>query len=101
MQELRARPRQIKNLQEQSFSMSIKLRNRKAAESHLGQFVEDLTVPPKLITNVLESEVRHRWRAVNVMRPMPGVKLAFVFPGERVLSAIPGDAAQQARVHQH
>lgn len=38
--------------------MSIKLRNRKAAESHLGQFVEDLTVPPKLISNILESDVR-------------------------------------------
>ena len=40
--------------------MSIKLRNRKAAESFLGQFVEDLTVQPKLISNVLESEARPR-----------------------------------------
>lgn len=53
---------QIKQLQEQSFTMSIKLRNRKAAESHLGQFVEDLTVPPKLISNILESDVRSCWR---------------------------------------
>ena len=55
---------QIKALQEQSFTMSIKLRNRKAAESALGQFVEDITLPPKLITGISESEARRRRSAL-------------------------------------
>ena len=54
--------RQIKTLQEQSFTMSIKLRNRKTAEAQLGQFVEDLSLPPKLISAIVDGEVglRHR-----------------------------------------
>ena len=53
---------QIKTLQEQSFTMSIKLRNRKTAEAQLGQFVEDLSLPPKLISAIVDGEVglRHR-----------------------------------------
>ena len=48
---------EIKTLQEQSLGMSIKLRNRKAAERRLGVFVEEITVPPELITSVLEEDV--------------------------------------------
>eukprot|EP00854_Cymbomonas_tetramitiformis_P024046 gene24046-29182_t len=48
---------EIKTLQEQSLSMSIKLRNRKAAEAQLGTFVEGLTVPPRLVTEILDKEV--------------------------------------------
>lgn len=48
---------EIKSLQEQSLGMSIKLRNRKAAERRLGSFVEEITVPPDLITAVLDDEV--------------------------------------------
>lgn len=38
--------------------MNMKLRNRKAAEAQLGQFVEDLSLPPKLISGILEADVR-------------------------------------------
>ena len=48
---------EIKSLQEQSLGMSIKLRNRKAAERRLGTFVEDITVPPDLIAAVLDDPV--------------------------------------------
>ncbi len=40
--------------------MSIKLRNRKAAEAQLGQFVEDISLPPKLISAIVDGEVRTR-----------------------------------------
>ena len=48
---------EIKSLQEQSMSLSIKLRNRKAAETSLGAFVEGITVSPSLVSSLLESEV--------------------------------------------
>eukprot|EP00959_Pyramimonas_sp_CCMP1952_P321182 6721104-Pyramimonas_sp.AAC.1 len=47
---------EIKTLQEQSLTMSIKLRNRKTAEAELGKFVEGLTVPPRLVTDILDRE---------------------------------------------
>ena len=37
--------------------MSIKLRNRKTAEAQLGQFVEDISLPPKLISAIVDGEV--------------------------------------------
>jgi len=52
---------EIKSLQEQSSTLSIRLKNRKAAEEELGAFVENLTVPPQLITNILESEVNEEY----------------------------------------
>ena len=39
---------QIKTLQEQSMTMSVKLKNRKVAEAELGSFVQNLTVPPQV-----------------------------------------------------
>lgn len=38
--------------------MSLKLRNRKAAESQLGQFIEDISIPPKLISGIVDGEAR-------------------------------------------
>jgi hypothetical protein len=38
--------------------MSLKLRNRKAAEAQLGQFVEDISLAPKLISAIVDGEVR-------------------------------------------
>lgn len=38
--------------------MSLKLRNRKAAEAQLGQFVEDISLAPKLISAIVEGEAR-------------------------------------------
>jgi len=49
---------EIRQLQSQSQTMSIKLRNRRAAEEALGNFVDRIAVPDDMITSVLESEVR-------------------------------------------
>ena len=40
--------------------MSIKLRNRKTAEAQLGQFVEDISLPPKLISAIVDGEVSEK-----------------------------------------
>lgn len=40
-------------LQEQSQSMSVRLRNRKAAEAKLGSFLSSLALPPALIDGIL------------------------------------------------
>jgi hypothetical protein len=70
---------EIKSLQEQSLGMSIKLRNRKAAERRLGVFVEEITVPPELITSVLDDEVSEPYleRLVDLDR-----RLRFVDDGD-------------------
>ena len=44
---------EIRALQEQSQSMSVRLRNRKAAEARLGAFLENVAIPPALIDGVL------------------------------------------------
>jgi len=44
---------EIRALQEQSQSMSVRLRNRKAAEARLGTFLDNLALPPSLIDGVL------------------------------------------------
>jgi len=41
--------------------MSIKLRNRKAAEAQLGQFVEDMSLPPKLVGAIVDGEVNETY----------------------------------------
>ena len=48
---------EIRQLQSQSQTMSVKLRNRRAAEERLGNFVDRIAVPNDMITSVLESEV--------------------------------------------
>jgi hypothetical protein len=52
--------------------MSIKLRNRKAAEAQLGQFVEDISLPPKLISAIVDGEVRHTY---GLLAPEPASSL--------------------------
>ena len=44
---------EIRALQEQSQSMSVRLRNRKAAEARLGTFLDNLALPPSLIDGIL------------------------------------------------
>ena len=44
---------EIRALQEQSQSMSVRLRNRKAAEARLGAFLDNVAIPPSLIDGVL------------------------------------------------
>mmetsp|Transcript_8066 Transcript_8066/g.15255 ORF Transcript_8066/g.15255 Transcript_8066/m.15255 type:complete len:644 (-) Transcript_8066:844-2775(-) len=52
---------EIKTLQEQSLGMSVKLNNRKLAEAELGSFVEKITVPPALVTDILDAEVNEAY----------------------------------------
>ena len=52
---------QIKFLQDESLSMNVKLRNRKAAEAQLSSFIQQIVVPPDLITNICESEVNEAY----------------------------------------
>lgn len=44
---------EIRALQEQSQSMSVRLRNRKAAEAKLGTFLENIALPPSIIDGIL------------------------------------------------
>jgi len=37
--------------------MGLKLKNRKAAESKLSKFVEDIIVPPRMIDIIVDGEV--------------------------------------------
>jgi hypothetical protein len=48
---------EIKHLQEDSLTMSIKLKNRRAAEEKLHVFVEKASIPPSVINSILSSEV--------------------------------------------
>ena len=50
---------EIRQLQSQSQTMSVKLRNRRAAEEALGNFIDHIAVPDDMINSVLESEVDH------------------------------------------
>ncbi|KAH9547824.1 hypothetical protein CY35_11G056300 [Sphagnum magellanicum] len=55
---------EIKNLQEQSMSMGIKLRNRKVAEVRLARFVEEMVVPPNMIDTIVDGEVNEEFLRV-------------------------------------
>lgn len=48
---------EIRALQEQSQTMSVKLKNRKGTEQKLSQFIESVAIPPALIEGVLQAEV--------------------------------------------
>ncbi|XP_075517252.1 vacuolar protein sorting-associated protein 52 A-like [Primulina tabacum] len=51
----------IKILQERSMDMGLKLKNRKAAESKLAKFVEDIIVPPRMIDIIVDGEVNEEY----------------------------------------
>ncbi|KAJ1296691.1 hypothetical protein BS78_01G321600 [Paspalum vaginatum] len=51
----------IKVLQEKSMDMGLKLKNRKAAESKLSKFVEDIIVPPRMIDIIVDGEVNDEY----------------------------------------
>lgn len=48
---------EIRSLQEQSQSMSMKLKNRKAAEQKLGSFLDNLAITAPLIEGIVQREV--------------------------------------------
>ncbi|CAM0873594.1 unnamed protein product [Alopecurus aequalis] len=52
---------EIKVLQEKSMDMGLKLKNRKAAESKLSKFVEDIIVPPRMIDIIVDGEVNDEY----------------------------------------
>ncbi|KAK6126981.1 hypothetical protein DH2020_039270 [Rehmannia glutinosa] len=51
----------IKILQEKSLDMGLKLKNRKAAESKLAKFVEDIIVPPRMIDIIVDGEMNEEY----------------------------------------
>ncbi|KAJ8770375.1 hypothetical protein K2173_014988 [Erythroxylum novogranatense] len=51
----------IKILQEKSMDMSLKLKNRKVAESKLAKFVEDIIVPPRMVDIIVDGEVNDEY----------------------------------------
>ncbi|CAK7340320.1 unnamed protein product [Dovyalis caffra] len=51
----------IKILQEKSMDMGLKLKNRKAAESKLARFVEDIIVPPRMVDIIVDGEVNEEY----------------------------------------
>lgn len=53
---------EIRALQEQSQSMSVKLKNRRAAEGRLGSFIEALALPPALVEGIMQSEVNETFQ---------------------------------------
>ncbi len=48
---------EIRALQEQSQTMSIKLKNRKGTEQKLSNFIESVAIPPALIDGILQTKV--------------------------------------------
>lgn len=59
---------EIKQLQTQSQTMSIKLKNRRAVEEQLGTFIGKMAVSKDLIDNILDAEVC-MWSAVLGVSP--------------------------------
>jgi hypothetical protein len=52
---------EIKTLQDKSFSMNIKLKNRKNAEQQLAKFIQQAVVAPSLVRNICETEVNEAY----------------------------------------
>jgi len=52
---------QIKFLQDESLAMNVKLRNRKSAEGELSSFIQQIVVPPDLISSICEGEVNEAY----------------------------------------
>ncbi|KAG5056225.1 hypothetical protein JHK85_008735 [Glycine max] len=51
----------IKILQEKSMDMSLRLKNRKVAESKLAKFVEDIIIPPRMVDVLVDGEVNEEY----------------------------------------
>eukprot|EP00164_Ancoracysta_twista_P004504 GFYU01006071.1.p1 GENE.GFYU01006071.1~~GFYU01006071.1.p1 ORF type:complete len:684 (-),score=185.98 GFYU01006071.1:62-2113(-) len=52
---------EIKHLQDESLSMNVKLRNRKAVETNLADFIEDMIIAPELIKGICDGEVNDQY----------------------------------------
>jgi len=64
---------EIRALQEQSQSMSVRLRNRKAAELQLGSFLDSLALPAPLIDGILQPKSDAAFQARAPARRTAGV----------------------------
>ncbi|GAB5589033.1 Vacuolar protein sorting-associated protein 52 [Umbelopsis nana] len=53
--------REIKNLQERSTDINIKLKNRKIVEGRLGSILDNVVVAPHMIRKITESDVDDVW----------------------------------------
>ncbi|XP_072970251.1 vacuolar protein sorting-associated protein 52 A-like [Typha angustifolia] len=75
---------EIKVLQEKSMDMGLKLKNRKAAESKLSKFVEDIVVPPRMVDILVDGEVNDEYmRTLEILSK----KLKFVEADSMVKSS--------------
>ncbi|OAY84151.1 Vacuolar protein sorting-associated protein 52 A [Ananas comosus] len=75
---------EIKILQEKSMDMGLKLKNRKAAESKLSKFVEDIIVPPRMVDIIVDGEVNEEYmRTLEILSK----KLKFVAVDSMVKSS--------------
>ncbi|XP_073003621.1 vacuolar protein sorting-associated protein 52 A [Typha latifolia] len=75
---------EIKVLQEKSMDMGLKLKNRKAAESKLSKFVEDIVVPPRMVDIIVDGEVNDEYmRTLEILSK----KLKFVEADSMVKSS--------------
>ncbi|KAL2619828.1 hypothetical protein R1flu_000033 [Riccia fluitans] len=52
---------EIKSLQEQSMTMGVKLKNRRAAELKLARFIEEVVVSPNMIDTIVDGEVNEEY----------------------------------------
>ncbi|KAL3686247.1 hypothetical protein R1sor_004269 [Riccia sorocarpa] len=52
---------EIKSLQEQSMTMGVKLKNRRAAELKLARFIEEVIVSPNMIDTIVDGEVNEEY----------------------------------------
>lgn len=60
---------EIRSLQEQSQSMSLKLRNRKAADRGLSSFLDSLALPLPLIQGILAADLDHDFKVPQLPTP--------------------------------
>lgn len=52
---------EIQVLQDKSLSLSTKLRNRKVVQAELGNFLDELVIPPELVSKICDSDVDEKY----------------------------------------
>ena len=57
---------EIRSLQEQSSSMSVRLKNRRVVQERLGDFIQHVGIPPPLIFGIVQVGWRGGWIQVGV-----------------------------------
>lgn len=62
---------EIRSLQEQSQSMSVKLKNRKAAETRLGSFLDNLAITANLVEGIVQRDVDEDYQVCTQLLACP------------------------------